>query len=473
MRYLPCVSLRKIDFLLLSLIGLTIISSPSIGAAEKPSFDWQRKGYFFTRIYQDAKEDTPEETQQDIETRLRLENKIELKDWDTLIQLNTEARFEALIHKGQHFENDADFLLREAYLQVRKPKYSFSLGRQTVTWGKLDNLIVLDRFSPQDYKWFILYDKQERKLPVPMAKFDYFGEQFDIEAVLAPFFQPSAVPFFDSDWAVYDQLKRTIQEGPYPAAVKDMVRRINTVEKDELVDQTLDNLQCALRWRQRMEGADVSFYYLYVNNSLPGLREETANGNVLKRFLSFPNDTNLAQLLALAPTDADLTLIEEHPRTQVFGIDAESTLGAFGLRGEFAFASGQPYLRSDFSYVRKDALTLGLGIDHTTANNLYCNLQFIETFILDYEPLFPEEEFGHQITTTLTKEFLRGKFILALKDAYNISYGDWMLNPKLTYKIRDELETTLAGFIFNGKPTTMFGRYSKKDLFYLQLKYNF
>jgi hypothetical protein len=203
------------------------------------------------------------------------------------------------------------------------------------------------------------------------------------------------------------------------------------------------------------------------------LREKTANGNILKRFLNYPNSTNLAQLVGLGPSDNDLTLIEEYPRTNVFGVDAECVLGAYGLRGEFAAVLGQPFMRSDFSYVRKDTLTFGLGLDHTTADNLYYNIQLIETIILDYEPLFPEEEYGHQFTATLTKEFLRGKLILGLKHAYNISYGDWMLNPKLTYKIRGGLEATLAGFIFNGEYTTTFGRYSEKDLFYLQLKYNF
>jgi hypothetical protein len=454
-------------------LGLAILSSPNARAEEGTGLDWQRQGYFLTRVYQDTAEDAATETQQDIETRLRLENKIELKDWDALIQLNTESTFEALIHKDRHTQTDHDFLLKEAYLQLRKPKYTFSLGRQTVTWGKLDNVVVLDRFSPQDYKRFILYDKQERKLPMFMAKFDYFGHGFDLEAVFAPFFKHSAVWLFDSDWAVYDQLKRSFLEGSYPAATKDVIRRIRSEEREKLVDQTLDNMQCALRWRQRMEGADVAFYYMYVHNSLPGLREKTANGNTLKRFLNYPNNANLAQLVGLVPSDDDLTLIEEYPRTQVFGIDAETVIGAYGLRGEFAATLGQPYLRSDFSFVRKDTLTFGLGLDHTTADNLYYNIQLIENIILDYEPLFPEEEYGHQFTATLTQEFLRGKLILGLKHAYNISYGDWMLNPKLTYKIKGGLEGTLAGFIFNGSPTTMFGRYSKKDLFYLQLKYSF
>jgi hypothetical protein len=48
-----------------------------------------------------------------------------------------------------------------------------------------------------------------------------------------------------------------------------------------------------------------------------------------------------------------------------------------------------------------------------------------------------------------------------------------MLNPKLTYKFKGGLEAELAGFIFNGRAPTLFGRYAKKDLLYLQLKYNF
>jgi hypothetical protein len=431
---------------------------------------WMRKGYFFTRLYQDTENDNIFEKQEDIESRLRLEN--QFKHEDIFLQLNLEARSEFLVHEKT--SHDADFFLKEAYAEIRKPRYCLALGRQTVTWGKLDDVVILDRISPQEYKRFILYDKQERKLPLFMFKGDFFLDSYEIEGVYLPRFKASDVRFFGSDWSVYDHLLENITEsGTYPEGVKNIIRSIRLEEEEKLSAKTFANGQFGIRFKSKLRELDYDLYYMNIYQSIATLKEKTAKGNILKKFLNVPCIENLNALIASNPSGDDLTLEEAHPRTHIIGLDSETVYKNFGLRLETGLFLRQAYLKDDFSYIRKDTLVCGLGADHTTSDNLYLNLQFIETYILDYCSLFAEKEHGHQVTATLTKDYLRGNLVFNFKNTYNMSYHDWMVNPKLTYKFKNGFKATLAGFIFEGDSATLFGRFSDKDLIYLEGRYEF
>jgi len=464
------IFLRRGTLSKISLIGAVIILACSpLWAAE--DFAYKAKGYVMGRAYQDVKDDTPFEKQHDLEGRARLENELTLKDWDALAFVAVEARGEAFFNDKT--AKDADFLLREAYVEVRKPHFSCTIGRQVLTWGKLDDIVILDRLNPQDYRRFIMYNKQERKEPVFMFRHSYFGKGFEIESVFIPEFRASNLQYFGTDWSAYDHLIQGVEEGEYSEGTKGIIRKIRTEEKESLTDRSLKNAQGGMRLRTRIGEVDWGFYYMNLLQSLSTLREKSDKGLFLKRLLNFPTADNLAALIANNPADFDLALEEEHPRMHVAGFDWEAVAGEWGVRGEAAFLSGHPYCAADMSYAERNTLMAGIGADHTTANNLSLNVQFIETYILNYKPLFPDEEFSHQVTATLSKDFLRGDLTCTLKHTFNISYKDWMLNPKVSYKFKNGLQATLGSFLFEGGPTTVFGRYSNQDVIYLEAKIHF
>ena len=471
MKGLVCVNSNKIKglcfFVFVVIFAVSALSNDNGGKW----FEWKRKIEIVTRFYQDILQSGPYEDQQQIDTRLKLKNKIELPAWDAAFYLNVQARYDAFI--GDNTDDDVDFLLREAYIVFEREGYNFSLGRQIVTWGKLDDVVILDTMSPQNFKWFMLLDKQQRKQPVFMFKFDWYGDNVQMETVCMPLFVPSEVRFFGSDWAAFGHLREVVRKGPYTATTKDVVSRIRIEDKKYLNKHTIDNAQWGTRLVSSARDIDYSLYYMYINNRNPVLRETTSNGNALKKALYVPTQSNLNDLVALSPSDDDLTLQREHPRLHIIGSDFETVIGEYGLRGECGLFLGMPYLRDDFSYVRKDTLSLGLGIDHTTDKDWYYNVQFIENIIPDYEALFAQEEYTHQATVNVKKDFLRGDFSFELDSGYNFSLGDRMFNPELSYNLNNGVELKVGLFVFEGDAATLFGRYSAKDTVYIETTYAF
>lgn len=438
-----------------------------------PTVNWKPKVKTTAGVYQDIKRDNPEENKVEGYGKLRFENSFGWKEYDLFSQINFEVKHRSFISDKDQRRTNA--YLREAYLELRKPDYSLSVGNQIVTWGKLDNVAILDIVSPQDYSSFILNNKQDRKIPVFMVKAQKKIEPFKFEAALMPFFKPSYVDFFGSDWSVFGQIKKAIQNsGSYGQSTRDTVNNIQAGKKSKYSDKSLKNGQVALRMSGKVKEVDYGLYYMNINSRLPALKEKTAKGNTVKRFLYQPSADHLQAMVNENPSGDDLLLVQEYPRMHIAGADYETVLGEFGLRGEAGMFFGSPYISyDDFSYTRKNTLSYGMGVDHTAADSTYFNVQFIANSIFNYEDLFAQEKNDCRMTGKISKDFLRGKLLWSFDSSFSFSYYDWMLNPELTYKFNKGFDLALGTFIFEGRDSTVMGRYSSKDVIYFELSRQF
>ena len=219
---------------------------------------------------------------------------------------------------------------------------------------------------------------------------------------------------------------------------------------------------------------DYAFYYMSFFNRVPVVQEQTPKGLFMKRFLLVPTEENLAIMAAAGPTQEDLTLKAGHNRVNAFGVDFEIVAGLFGLRGEVGYLTDMPYTReSDFAYINKDIVSGGLGIDYTTENNLYWNLQVSADLIMDYEKLYGADELTPQAALNLSRDFLLGDLLFDLAGVVRLNDGDWMIRPEFRYKFGGGFEMACGGFWIGGDPDTLFGRYDTKDLIYAEAKYWF
>lgn len=471
MNFSVCEVLKKNKvFIILLLAAVTGVSSAF--CTNLNNVELSQKGQLHLRAYRDTTENSAYEYPHSFDNIFDLENKFDLKKWDAILQLNAQARYKVVT--GEWTENEFDVSLQEAFIEFRHDNYSFSFGNQIFTWGKLDDVVILDQINPQDLTDFILFDKQQRKVPVLSAQYIYYGDGFQIETVYMPFFQPSDLRYFDSDWAVFGHIRRVVSDSSaYSASLKNIVSNIRVEDSNRYSHHSFKNGQFALRFRSRKDEIDYALYYFTMYNRLPELREKNSTGNTLKNFLYVPTVSNLTALSALSPSNSDLILTKEYKRMHAAGFDFETVIGAFGFRGEASFFSNMPFLRRDFSYVTKNLIACGLGVDYTTSKNWYWNVQFIEKLILDYEDMFNQEKMMHLLTASLSKSFLRGNLLFDFDFGYSLSQSDSVINPEFTYKFSNGLDLSLGGFSFNGDATTTFGRYDTKDLVYLECLYSF
>lgn len=455
--------------LILALTGCAWAADPAPTAVEPAA---SLKARVFTRLCEDLARADDFEARDTLDVRALAETRLTYKPIQTSLKVEVEARHESFDARR---DGEWDLLLRDAYVEVRHPAYTVRFGNQTVTWGKLDDVLILDQISPQDYRWFVLDDKQARKDSAVMLDYRYdHGEGLQTEFVYLPVFQPSRVEFFGTDWSLFGHLKAIVASGSAPAPAKAMVNAIAIEDDPAFEDAALDRGEVGLRVRRSMGAVDYALYYMSIHNRVPTLRERTPKGLLVKQFLLEPTAEHLAVLAAASPTTADLTLEKGYERGNVAGLDFETTLGPYGVRGEWGFFTDQPFLRaSDFSCVEKNTTSLGLGIDQTTENDWYWNVQLVMDVVLDYEELFGTDRFAQQVVFNTHKDFLAGDLRLDLGTAYRLTYKDWMVNPEVRYTHKQDWELAAGSRLFGGAYWTLFGRYDDKDLIYLEATYRF
>ncbi len=434
--------------------------------------DWDKKGEVYSRVYFDTESDGPYEDNGAYDTWIKLENSIRFEQVpDLFLKIDGEAR--VIDSWGGASDAIEEFNVQEAYGQFDTQKYRFVIGRQTLTWGKMDDTVILDIVNAQDMRQFFLYDKNERKIPAFMLEGDFFADNWQLEAVYLPFANTDEIDYFESDFSVFGHVKRAVAQGNYAGAAKSLVSQIAIQDKDDVTDRSLKNGQAAIRFKSRARDVDYGLYFLSLLENTPTLRERSVKGNDVKRFLYTQTGSSLTALVSANPSGNDLELVAEHPRVNVIGADFETVVGAFGVRGEIGFFSGKPYLKDDFAYTERDLIATGLGVDHTTAGNLYMNFQYVQQSILSDESLFAQKRDTHALIGSLSKPFLRGKVTAHMDFAYNLSWKDWMINPEISYDLADGVNTALGLFVFGGDTSTLFGRYNDKDLVYFTVKYSF
>jgi hypothetical protein len=337
-----------------------------------------------------------------------------------------------------------------------------------MTWGKLDEVVILDRISPQDYDWFVLNDKMDRKLPVTMFRGEYFGQNIQVEALFMPQFDPAEIRYFGTDWSFFGHMKEAISGGYYPQLVKDVVNAI-TIDPG----QPPEEAEFAVRLRAKIDDTDYGFYAMSLFDRIPGLAEQTAKGAMVKGFLFSPSVESMQRLMMAGLAPQDLLIKEDYKRNTIAGMDFETVSGEYGIRGECALLSDQPMNRADFTLVRKNMVSAGIGLDHTMQNDVYFNIQVVSDLILEYEPLFETEKLAHQFVLNMTRDFMLGDLHMGLRTLYRATYKDWMVSPMFTYKLGQGLEVESGVFMFGGDPWTLFGRFDTKDLAYVELRYRF
>jgi hypothetical protein len=201
---------------------------------------------------------------------------------------------------AQEIEDDVDLEGWEVYLDVRTESLDVRLGRQQVVWGEADGLRINDLINPQDFKEFIVQDYIDSRIPLWMARLDYYVGDFTFEGLIIPDFKRNRFARGGSEWEFstpeIPPLFRVEREGR------------------EKPDHDFDDWSWGLRIFRIVKGWDLSVNYLYLWDYFP----------TFHRSLSLPPRV-------LRPT---VTLSPKHHRFHVFGFTYNKAVGPFVLRGE-------------------------------------------------------------------------------------------------------------------------------------------
>jgi hypothetical protein len=358
-------------------------------------------------------------------------------------------------------ETQPDFLVREASWKrifdispdgiVRS--LTASAGLMRFTWGKSDELRVLDILNPQ-YMNFVLFDGiEDRKLARLAIGVDIgFGDFSALEVHLLPMAGKTSL----------DNMAMM------PQSMRDLYQAQATWTRFEVRDawqasQALDDLSLAIRWRDQRFGIDYGFYWYHGTCNMPSFAWTGVD---------FSN-----------PSDPEALVLREYRHLDMLGIDFETPIGEFVIRGEAAlyikgkgFQLGQAAAIMDASsggdgIYQKKYLQYVVGFDNRNflIEKLYLNLQFSQNRILDHQDVLQQDRVETMITARAEYGFERDIVTIKLGFGWFTGRG-WQGNPEVLVKIDDGVDLAIGAWLMQFEADDwMYGSYDKMDFGYLKL----
>ena len=392
-------------------------------------------------------------------------------------------------------DKDLFVSFEEAYLDLIFRSFDLRLGKQKVSWGRLDELQPTDNMNPEDMTEFLFRPELERKIGVlGVGVTAYLGE-WTAEAVWSPFYTAYRFANREDRWfppllAVPGRVETDL--GPVPV-------RTRYADVDE-PPHTLATSDAALRVGRRIGSAEVSASVFH------GF-DKTATFGARGTATLVPTGDPAAP----AAPSIDLSVFPTLHRITVVGGDLAVPMWVLALRAEAAWirgrffpllireevgrdprltaavadaaaraaASGMPEtitLPLGATELQRETIQYGVGLDYTVSESVsrrvtggeglartFLMLQLIETIVFDHDAEFISDQVEHQLGFTLRKSFRDDRFLAEVKIAYNPNHGDFLLWPQLGYKLTPLLHAQLEARVIGGSATHPIGQYRDHD----------
>lgn len=359
--------------------------------------------------------------------------------------------------------NVAEF--RELYLDMFYDRVDVRLGKQFVVWGVFEGIRITDEINPLDFRELILPDLLDYRIPLWMARVDWYGESGDLQFLWIPeleFHRPAPA---GSEWELLQEI--TDPDG-------------NVVTR--YPSQNFRNSEFGLRYTTRLFETDMGFSFLYTWDDFPVLFRTALIDSAVEPTL-FPTFTriNMYGMTAVRPTARGVVKFEA-----TFVPDKY-----FGLKND-TDRDGDGFLDSQ-GVLRKRHLRWGLGYDFSRWGADF-SPAITQWVILDHDDQLIQDRFDTSLTLFVRKPVPRHSLVLQLLAIGLLNMDELYLKPELVFNVSDHFQIGTGLDLFFGERSRLgisgaatpilggtsieqspqfFGNFNRNDRIFAEFRYTF
>lgn len=335
------------------------------------------------------------------------------------------------------YRSDGDsnhkFDIREAYVSLSLGNFDLRAGEQIVLWGRADGFNPTNNITPQDFCVFSP-EEDDKRLGNFIVKGVFSSYPFRIEMDWILVYKSSLFPFIGNP--VIDGIVWNNERHIYRW-------------KDQSLGVKID-------WEK--PSFDLSISYYNGLHKFPGITYEN--------------------------TPSEILLSQEPYRVHVIGTDFSTSLGNYGVRGEFAYSLPYKSINSIYSIPNKQ-IEYTIGIDKNW-DNFSLIVQYIGKYIPDLNTsikgnsvewklnllnriIFSQHKrWNHSASVRPSLSLLHETLNLELLGLCRFSTKEYFFQPKVRYAVADAVTLVLGGAIIlrSRKPLVRYFGKDKKCSFY-------
>ncbi len=341
------------------------------------------------------------------------------------------------------YEDEVEF--RETYIEGSPWSFlDVKVGRQIVVWGNTENFRVTDVLNPMDNRTPGLVDIEDLRLPVCMAKVDFYHGNYNLMAAVVPELRFDKIPVYGSDF--------------FPAA--------QPLPPDERLARNPDNAELALAFSGILPGWDFSLYAArYFHDEA---HYETIGQQMVGQMEVSPG--------VYQPVYQP---VYERQRDQLWmgGASVNVASGDWMLKTELAYTNGYEFNRTRDAKSRLDTL---LGVEYTGLTDISMTLEVVRNHYFDFDremELFPDytEETVYQAAFRYTQNLMYDRLELTFLALLQEVEGDDTTIERLSaaYDVTDRVTVTGGAIFYQGGDQVGYETLHKNNRAFLDVKYSF
>ena len=356
------------------------------------------------------------------------------------LMFHTDLRFRSGLQFGNEYTRTE---IKEAYAGYSGERTDILFGQQIVAWGRTDGFNPTNNITPDDY-FFLSSEPDDQKLSNFMMRIRYRPFSFlDLDLIAIPYYKPSIYRY-------------------------DLFNLGDNATFDEMIlpDRTLRNSTLAVR--TNFEFSEIGFSLSWFRGYDPYYGFDLENVDWSRGF----------------------PVIDYIPSAYLknsLGADLAIPLGKWIVRGEMAYNLTKDF--EDKIYIPNPDLTYVFGIEGTFVK-VHAILQYIGKYTQDFtsleEPMLTEpgnplaqlayandmiayesalfnrkiflqqEKTNHAFSLTLSRSFAYEALNAEFTVYYNTVSEDYMLRPKITWKVTDALAAAVGLSYMDGPEGSLF-----------------
>lgn len=372
--------------------------------------------------------------------------------------LNADLRF----RKGVAFDGKMPLLvLKELYAGYRGDHFDVFLGNQIISWGRTDGFNPTDNITPRDY-FFLTADPDDQKIPNFLIRLKYrIIPEIDLDVIGVPFFVAS-----DYRYDLFDMGSQV------------------SFAKDILPSNAIKNAGVAARLNFDFPVAGWSFSYFRGYDPFHGFELSSVDWssgqpeimNASRPYLKTSLGADMAIPLGSVIVRAEAAYnITDRPGNEMYIPNTDfSYVGGVeaGFSGYTVIGQYVGRFTPDFEPLIVPVLTDPL---NPLAQMQYANDMIdYENRLFNRKIFYQQEQTNHALALTVTKTFGYEAWEVEMTAYLNLTSEEWMMRPKINWKINDALTVSFGGNYMTGSDKTLFG-YASKILngAFIQMKVGF
>ncbi len=326
---------------------------------------------------------------------------------------------------------EEEWELRETYVQGSLlDNLDIKIGRQIVVWGKSDNIRLTDVLNPLDLREPGLTDIEDLRLPVTMARLDYYFRDWSITGIAVHETRFNKMPAFGHDF--------------FPGN--------NPLPFEQIPENGGENTEYALAVNGIFSGWDIAFYAAEV----------------------FDDFAHRAIVIKDSETQTEL----QHARLKMLGSAFNAAFGNWLIKLEGAYLEGYEFFNAPGQKFSR--IDLGAGIEYSDFRDTTLSIESVNRRILGYEAAlrsFPDQTKRDEIQSVvrLSRDFYNQTLTLTyLLSLFGATGQDGLIQRFTTaYAFTDAIKAVGGAVFYESGDLGFYRNIGENDRFYLEIKYSF